>query len=39
MRREASASHSTSSAKVDWLALPEGNLSLGVEAEIRDLLV
>jgi len=33
--REASAS----TAKVDWLALPEGNLSSAVDAEIRDLLV
>jgi hypothetical protein len=26
-------------AKIYWLSLPEGNLSAGVEAEIRDLLV
>jgi nodulation protein A len=39
IRREASATPSTSPAKVDWLALPEVNLPLGVEAEIRDLLV
>jgi nodulation protein A len=39
IRREASASPSTSTGKIDWLALPEGNLSSAVEAEIRDLLV
>jgi GNAT superfamily N-acetyltransferase len=30
---------STSTGKVDWLALAEGNLSPALEAEIRDLLV
>jgi GNAT superfamily N-acetyltransferase len=36
---QAPTSPSNSTAKVDWLALPEGKLSAGVEAEIRDLLV